>query len=141
MSALRHTVVKIVFAVLLAGLFLTGCATSNVQSRKKERAAGYAALSPEFKALVDEGRIRKGMSQDAVYIAWGKPAQILQQENAQGPATIWLYEGGWMEETRWWPRYARHPVTDYQPRTYVRAEIVFVNSVVDSWRTLPQPVY
>jgi len=123
--------------------FLTGCATtSTIESRKQERVAAYAALSPEFKSLVDGGQIRKGMSEDAVYIAWGRPAQILQQEDQSGAATIWLYEGGWMEETRYWygRRYPRLE-HDYQPRSYVRAEIVFVDGRVVSWRTLPQPVY
>lgn len=134
---------KIWIPVLLTSLLLTGCATTTtIESRKTERAAAYAALSPEFKTLVDDGQIRKGMTEDAVYIAWGKPAQILQQENQQGPATIWLYEGGWMEETRYWTG-RRNPRLehDYQPRAYVRAEIVFVNGKVESWRTLPQPVY
>jgi hypothetical protein len=126
---------------LLACLLLTGCATSSVESRRRERAAGFAALSPEFQTLVNDGQIRRGMTQDAVYIAWGKPAQILQREDHQGVVTIWLYHGGWMEETRYWPHYSRVPLNDYQPRTYVSAEITFVNGVVQAWRTLPQPVY
>jgi hypothetical protein len=126
---------------LLACLLLTGCATSSVESRRRERAAGFAALSPEFQTLVNDGQIRRGMTQDAVYIAWGKPAQILQREDQQGVVTIWLYHGGWMEETRYWPHYSRVPFNDYQPRTYVSAEITFVNGVVQAWRTLPQPVY
>lgn len=127
--------------MLVAGLLLAGCATtSTIASRQQERAAAYAALSPEFKTLVDSGQIRKGMTEDAVYIAWGKPAQTLQKEDQNGAATIWLYEGGWMEETRYWTcRW--YPVNDYQPRVYVRAEIVFVDGKVASWRTLPQPVY
>jgi len=133
--------VKPPLLLLTAALLLAGCATSTISSRKQERAAGYAALSPEFQALVSEGQIRRGMSEDAVYIAWGKPAQILHQEDQQGLATTWIYEGGWMEETRYWYRNQRTPQTDYQPRTYVRAEIIFVKGVVDSWRTLPQPVY
>lgn len=137
--------VKFFCCVLFAALVLTGCATTGktVEGRKKERAAGYAALSPEFKSLVDTGQIRKGMSEDAVYIAWGKPAQVLQQEDAQGRATTWLYEGGWLEETRYWTpewRAARMQYY-YQPRAYVRAEIVFVDGKVESWRQLPQPVY
>lgn len=134
---------KNAFAILLAVLFLTGCATTNtIDARKRERAAGYAALSPEVRALVDGGQIRKGMTEDAVYIAWGRPAQILQQEDPQGAATIWLYEGGWMQETRYWSgRRSPRLEHDYFPRTYVRAEVVFVNGVVHSWRTLPQPVY
>lgn len=128
------------FLLLSICLLLTGCATSSIESRKKERAAGYATLSPEFKDLVSAGQIRRGMSQDVVYIAWGKPAQVLQLEDSQGLSTTWIYTGGWMEETRYWYRYQRVPQIDYQPRTYVRAEIIFVNGAVDSWRTLPQPV-
>ena len=65
-------------------------------------ADGFAALSPEFKALVNDGQIRSGMTPDAVYIAWGKPAQILQREDQDGVVTVWLYHGGWLEETRYW---------------------------------------
>lgn len=128
------------FLFLFIGLLFAGCATSNIESRKRERAAGYAALSPEFKTLVSDGQIRRGMSEDAVYIAWGKPAQILQQEDANGLSVNWIYTGGWMEETRYWYSYRRVPQTDYQPRTYVRAEIIFTNGAVSSWQTLPQPL-
>ena len=131
---------KYLLLSLIASLLLTGCATSTIASRKRERAAAYAALSPEFQTLAADGQIRRGMTEDAVYIAWGKPAQILHQEDAQGLATIWIYEGGWMEETRYWYRNQSYPQTDYQPRTYVRAEIIFVSGTVDTWRTLPQPV-
>ena len=141
-TRLRLKTVKTSFQLLLVLLLLAGCATrSTVQSRKQERATGYAALTSEFQQLVDTGQIRRGMNEDAVYIAWGKPAQILRQEDARGALVIWLYEGGWMEETRWWPHYSRAPVNEYQPRTYVSAELVFVKGVLDSWRTLPQPAY
>lgn len=143
MNLPRLTTVKTSFAILLAGALLTGCATTNtIESRRQERAAAYAALSPELKSFVDAGQIRKGMTEDAVYIAWGKPAQALQHEDQKGAATIWLYEGGWMEETRYWiGRRHAHLEHDYQPRTYIRAEIIFVDGKVASWRTLPQPVY
>lgn len=130
----------VAFLALSICLLLTGCATSSIASRKKERAASFAALSPELKTLVSDGQIRRGMSEDAVYIAWGKPAQVLQLEDANGLSVTWIYTGGWMEETRYWYSYRRVPETDYQPRTYVRAEIIFVNGLVQSWRTLPQPV-
>ena len=139
---MRLNSVKFSLLLLLIGLILVGCATrSTIQSRKQERAAGYSALTAEFQKLVDTGQIRRAMSEDAVYIAWGRPAQILRQEDARGAVTIWLYEGGWMEETRWWPRYSHAPVNEYQPRTYVSAELVFVKGTLDSWRTLPQPAY
>lgn len=133
---MKHFVILLLFT----GVLLSGCATSNVESRKRERVAGFAALSPEFKELVSDGQIRRGMSEDAVYIAWGKPAQILQREDQDGLATIWVYLGGWMQETRYWYGNRSFPQTDYQPRTYVRAEITFVNGVVQAWQTLPQPL-
>lgn len=136
----------------LAALLSAGCATSTVESRKQERASAYAALPAEMKALVDSGQIRRGMNMDAVYIAWGKPAQVLQQEDQHGASTIWLYEGGWWEESRYWTYrqvvgrgdqvyLERYLESDYQPRSYVSAEIVFIKGVVNSWRTLPQPTY
>jgi hypothetical protein len=132
--------VKYGFLLLFSCWLLTGCATSSIAARQKERAASFAALSPEFKSLVSDGQIRRGMTEDAVYIAWGQPAQVLELEDASGLSVTWIYTGGWMEETRYWYSYRRVPETDYQPRTYVRAEIVFGNGVVQSWRTLPQPL-
>jgi len=130
--------VKCFITVLLA-LSLLGCATNDVDKRKHERATAYAELSPDMKTLVDQHQIKVGMPMDGVYIAWGKPAEVLQSETEGGADIVWLYYGGWMEETRYWGR--RYPLRDYQPRTYVSAEVVFVNGLVKSWRTLPQPVY
>ena len=139
--------------VCLLGLLLfTGCATSTVESRKKERPAAYNALSAEDRELVDKGQIKTGMSQDAVYIAWGPPAQILQnQAGSHCVQTVWLYEGTTMQETRYWTfrevPYRGHVFLeryldrDYDPRNYVSAEIVFVDGQVASWRTLPRPTY
>lgn len=127
-------------AVLL-GLLLTGCATNTtIAERKRTYADAYASFSPEIKSLVDAGQIRAGMTTDAVTIAWGPPAEVLQSGNKDGVLTTWVYRGGFLEETRYWAG-RREPfiVNNYEPRTYVRAEIVFANGVVQSWRTLPQP--
>lgn len=131
--------VKRSLTLLFAVVLMAGCATSNVASRKKERAAAYAALKPEIQTLVDQGQIRRGMSQDAVYIAWGKPSQVLQMEDQQGAVTTWLYQGSYMEETRYWPYRARTPNYDYDIRGYISAEVVFQNGEVTNWRTLPKP--
>ncbi|MDB6015864.1 MAG: hypothetical protein JWR19_353 [Pedosphaera sp.] len=121
-------------------LLFAGCTTpTTVESRKQERYAAYQALSPEMKAAVDHGGIKVGMPMDAVYIAWGAPSQILQSGSAAGEATTWLYEGGYMEETRYWGYRRVH--YDYNPRTYVRAQVVFMNGAVSEWHTLPEPVY
>ncbi len=135
---------KILLAIVAAGLLVAGCATTRttVESRKNERAAAYSALSPEIKELVDRGQIKVGMPEDAVYIAWGAPSQIVRSENQNEAATIWVYRGGYLEETRYWAGW-RYPRLehDYQPRTYVSAEVVFVDGKVRQWRTLPQPTY
>ena len=143
----KGSLLLLCFCVLMAG-----CSTSTIESRKKERAAAYSALTVEEKELVDKGQIQTGMSQDAVYIAWGPPSQILQNQAGNGGVqTVWLYEGTTMEETRYWTFrqvpyrghifLERYLDRDYDPRAYVSAEIVFVGGKVASWRTLPRPTY
>lgn len=124
-------------------LLVAGCATtSTIQSREQERAAAYAAFPPATKKLVNQGRIAVGMTPDAVYIAWGKPDEVLQSGDKHGVRTIWVYRGAVLEETRYWVgRRFPHLKFDYEPQTYVRAEIIFADGVLKSWRTLPQPTY
>lgn len=130
------------FIPLLVLLLAAGCATSTIQSRERARAAAYASLSPQVKTLVNQGRIAVGMTPNAVYIAWGKPDEELHSGNQQGVKTTWVYRGAFLEETQYWVgRRFPHLAHDYQPRSYVSAEIVFANGVVQSWRTLPQPAY
>jgi hypothetical protein len=124
--------------VLLAGLLLAGCATpSTVASRKQERYAAYGALSPELRALVDQGQLKVGMNPDAVYIAWGPPGQVMQGENEAGKTTTWLYYGGYVQEVRYWGYSRVH--YDYNPGTYVRAQVVFVNGLIKQWQTFAEP--
>ena len=132
-----------VFVVLLSAVLLTGCvSTSTIQSRRQAHAAAYAAFTPEIKTLVDQGQIAVGMTTNAVDIAWGPPDEILQSGDQRGVLTTWIYRGSFLEQTGYWAG-RRHPYLtfDYEPRTYVRAEIIFANGVVRSWRTLPQPIY
>lgn len=139
-----------VFAILAAALLAAGCQTSTVESRRAERSAAYAALSPELKALVDQGQIRVGMSEDAVFIAWGPPSQVIESESAGGRATTWLYHSTYMQETRYWAYrevyrgnqqfLERYLERDYDPQDYVKAEIIFANGAVKEWKTLPRPV-
>jgi hypothetical protein len=139
------------FLFVLPGVLLAGCSTGSIESRKSERHAAYAALPPDMRQLVDQGQIKVGMPMDAVYVAWGQPAEILHNETRQGASTTWLYHGGFMRETRYWAFrqtrsgddifLERFLQRDYDPRVYVRAEIVFVEGKVREWRTLPQPTY
>ncbi len=138
--------------LLLAGLLLlTGCATSTLEGRKQERHPAYAALPPDQQAAVDSGQIKVGMSMDAVYIAWGKPSQILTGESSNGSTVTWLYQGTYLEEYRYW---SYHPYCygrgyfaspyldyDYYPRSYFKAEVIFQDGKVKEWRSLPHPGY
>ena len=142
-------VARWILLVLL--VVLSGCATTpKLEKRREERSAAYSSLSPELRALVDQGRIKVGMPMDAVYIAWGKPSQVVEGESSQGPITTWLYYGTAYEEYRFWNYHPFYPYgayyssgpyldRDYIPRNYVQAEVTFQNGLVTSWRKLPRP--
>ena len=144
-----HRLLTALFAAVALAT-LSGCASSTIEKRRVERQPAYQALAPEQRGLVDRGQIRIGMNQDAVYIAWGKPAQKVQAEGVEGLTETWLYSGSTLEDYRYWTfreyrerdgsvRLERVLENDYQIRDFISAEIVFTNSMVKSWRTLPTP--
>jgi len=142
---------KPVFILALAGAFLGGCATSTIESRKKERYNAYTELSAEHRGAVDAGQIKVGMPKDAVYIAWGKPHQVLVSESSAGKQEVWIYMGTYLQGYSYWGlrpycgpyRYysGPHLYYDYMPVSYPRAEVIFEKDLVKQWRTLPQPGY
>ena len=131
-------------------LLLAACSTTNTfEKRRAERLPAYNALSPEIRTLVDKGEIKVGMSQDAVYFAWGPPAEILKSENEHGVLTRWLYYGSYLQEQRYWTGSrggyghgfpSERLEFDYIPRDYVSAEIHFFNGAVKSWTMRPRPL-
>jgi hypothetical protein len=147
--------VKRIGSVIVLGLLIAGCATNTLEKRKQERAAVYAALPSDMRAVVDQSQIKIGMPMDAVYIAWGKPSQVITEQTSDGKAiTRWIYAGTTWEEYRYWNYhyygYGRHggayPVPtldyDYVPRSYVTAEVTFEEGVVKNWRNMtPPPPY
>ena len=75
--------------IATGALVLSGCST--VGSRIDANRATFDQLPPQEQALVSQGRIQGGMSQQAVYIAWGQP-----QGKAVGmvrgvPTETWVY--------------------------------------------------
>jgi hypothetical protein len=141
---------KIWFALFPLIVLATGCTTTTVESRKQERLDAYSSLTPEQKNSVDSGQIKVGMPMDAVFIAWGKPSQILDAETSSGPQVRWLYAGSYMQSVTYWsyPGYgwSYHRVYggpelihDFAVRDYIRAEVVFEGGIVKEWRALPQP--
>ena len=75
--------------IATGALALSGCST--ISSRIDANRAAFDQLPPEQRALVSQGSIQGGMSQEAVYIAWGQP-----QGKAVGmvrgvPTETWVY--------------------------------------------------
>ena len=143
--------------LLLAIIFLCGCATT-IQDRRKERLTAYSQLAPDTQSLVDKGQIKVGMPKDAVYIAWGKPDRIIQGESDQAKTETWIYHGSTLQPYQYWNygyglygsgpwrhRYYDYGLpyldTDWYPVYYISAEVQFENGVVKSWRSLPHPAY
>jgi hypothetical protein len=141
---------------LLLAACLAGCAMQSntdprqIARRRTERAAAFAALPVETQALVDQGQIRVGMNPDAVYIAWGRPAQELRSGDATGEATTWLYEGTTTDDYLSWnyrevirkdgsTYLDRYLDRDINVRTYVSAELTFRAGALASWKMLPKP--
>src|SRR5688572_25595450 len=94
--------------VLSLALMAVGCATSTIEKRREERSSTYTALTDEQRALVDQGQIKVGMTADAVYIAWGKPTQIITSQTSEGKTlTTWVYHGTTWQEHRYWS-YGHH---------------------------------
>jgi hypothetical protein len=81
----------LVLSAACSALFLTGCATT--ETRISQHPEMYQRLSPGDQALVREGKIRNGMSQEAVYLAWGGPDQKTTGIVQGRPAETWVYTG------------------------------------------------
>jgi len=75
--------------VAFLGTLLAAC--SSVESRIEANPQIYAALSPDAKALVQQGRIREGMAKSAVFIAWGHPDHVRFGSRAGHYYEAWVY--------------------------------------------------
>ncbi len=143
-------------ASLVLAVILMGCATPSatdprsIAKRRVERAAAYSALPREQQELVDHGQIRVGMTEDAVFIAWGAAAQVLRSGDASGEAVTWLYESTTSDTYLTWnfrevtrkdgsTYLDRFLDRDINVRSYVSAELVFRGGRLASYRTLAKP--
>ncbi len=70
-------------------LALTGCTTPHTRARERASVLGQLATSDQ--RLVLSGHVRLGLSQEAVYIAWGPPTQVQAPSPEQGPFEAWRY--------------------------------------------------
>ena len=74
---------------VVAAWGLTGCSTPG--SRARENAAVWHRLSTADQRLVLRGQIRPGLSQAAVYIAWGQPDEKTVAGGGKTPSETWIY--------------------------------------------------
>ena len=136
----------LLFAVLLVAI-LPSCVSSTPEARITERPQDYARLSENHKNLVSRGEITKGMSKDAVALAWGSPATRVQglrngkamerwDYRSQKPVVSHNFYGGYGSGF-YDPYYYRGygigfgPQVSYIP--YRSASVWFVNDKVDEW--------
>ncbi len=85
--------VKPLLVALAGGLLLASCAPSTPQARIAQDPQRYAALSAKHQALVQQGQITRGMSTDAVYLAWGSPSASFQGSKDGKLTERWDYSG------------------------------------------------
>jgi hypothetical protein len=84
---------KKIIAALSAGLLVVSCAPSTPQSRIQREPGKFEALSSKQRSLVEQGQISRGMTQDAVYLAWGGPARVFQGSKEGKLTERWDYAG------------------------------------------------
>jgi hypothetical protein len=75
--------------IAASALIFTGCATT--ETRISDHPEIFNSLSPSDQALVREGKIRAGMSQNAVWLAWGAPEQKAVGNMRGRPTETWIY--------------------------------------------------
>lgn len=137
---------------LFAGLLLASCAPSTPQTRIQQEPQKFAALGENHRRLVEQGQVARGMSTDAVYLAWGRPSGVFQGSKAGKATERWDYAGsrpvyvtsfyggygyGYGPYGRYGHRgysgfgYGLGPEVAYVP--YRVASVWFINQRVDSW--------
>jgi hypothetical protein len=137
---------KPIFA-LAAGLLLASCAPSTPQARIQQQPEKFQSLSPKHRELVEKGQIDRGMSQDAVYLAWGAPSRTFQGSKNNRLTERWDYAGSrpvysntfYGSYGRYYGPYRGHgysgigwgPEVAYIP--YRIGSVWFIDSKVDAW--------
>jgi hypothetical protein len=77
------------FCIAISALIITGCQTT--QDRISKHPEIYQNLSANDQALVGHGQIRSGMSQNAVWLAWGSPDRKIRGNMRGHPTETWIY--------------------------------------------------
>lgn len=96
----------------------------------------------------------EGMPKDAVVIAWGRPAEVVQVDAPGGPYEMWVYHGTtWRSRefpTCYYFADPYRPMPNLVPSVplyetvrvaceYVKGEVTFRRGLVQRWSVRPAP--
>ena len=132
-------------------LVIGACAPATPATRIERNPEIFRGLTGDQQDAVRDGRILRGMSKEAVLLAWGRPAQQFEQVRAEGPVVRWDYTGTRAVHTQgfhgqfgrgfygphgpyWRNSFYYGPDIAYIP--YRRASVWFVNGRVDEWESM-----
>ncbi len=83
---------KLLLPFAVVGVALLASCASTPDSRIARSPEVFQSLTPEDQTLVREGRLRPGMTEDAVLLAMGRPSTILESVDKNTPdGRVWLY--------------------------------------------------
>jgi hypothetical protein len=141
---------KILLTAIVAGFIFASCAPMTPQGRISQDPGRFASLPKAHQSLVMQGLITRGMSPDAVHIAWGPPDQRFVGSRGTHYSERWDYSGsrpvytasyfggygygGYGPYHRGWYSpigYGVGPEITYIP--YRIASVWFIDNRVDSW--------
>lgn len=145
---------KNLLLALVAGLAVVSCAPNTPQARIEKSPEKFAALNQRDRELVERGELRRGMSRDAVWLAWGAPGQSYQGSKKGKQVERWDYIGSRPVYSSWigggwgygsygygFGRYGYSalgvgfgPDVTYLP--YRVASVWFENQQLDAWERL-----
>jgi outer membrane protein assembly factor BamE (lipoprotein component of BamABCDE complex) len=142
---------------LLTVLTLCQCATSTPQSRIERNPQIFSRLGAKDRELVTSGVIREGMTQDAVFLAWGSPDRVSAGRSRGKDIESWYYVserpvrtfnmnmgfgyGAWSPywgPAGWggYPYWGGGPSMTYVP--YTTGVVEFTSGCVTSWMATPR---
>lgn len=139
-----------------AAVVLTSCATDTPAARIGRNPATFQSLPASHQRLVEQGRIDRGMSPEAVQLAWGNPDRRSEGVDKRGASTMrWDYArlrpvyttgfaGGYGWGRAGWNPYGRFggnpywwgvsPQVAYFPER--KASVFFRNRKVEAWEQI-----
>lgn len=77
-------------ALIIQAFFLCGCQT-GAETRIQKNPELYGKLSSKDKERVLLGEIREGMTDEAVFLAWGRPDRVLSGSRSGSATEKWAY--------------------------------------------------